>query len=828
MDAPPNRQSRITAEPTRHPRSGSVWLASLWEDIRQAARTLRRQPGFSGVLVVTFALGLALVTLQLSFVNGALLNRLPYPRADQLLRIDGIQRGDIYPLSYRGFLEWRTEQRSFDRLSAYFTERATLSAPGLDARRYRSAALSAELLPVLEVRPMIGRGFGPDDERAGAAPVVLLGEELWTREFGRNREVVGTTVRVNGESATVVGVMPRGFAFPVAQQFWTNLRTPTSTDTLVWLLGRPRPGVSANAAQAEMQGLLKAHAIPGGESPAVRAWLLRDWATDDNFRLSMMLLLGLAMGVLLLAAVNAADLLLLRAIRRIPELALRATLGAGRARLAQLMIAEALVLAVAGATVGWLLAAWAAPLINRQLRANPDMPYWIRLDVDWRIFGLVLLLAAGLGLLCGLIAAWRVSGLRSLVRFREGAQVTAGLAYGRFSRVVVTLQFCLACGLLLITAMFVKAGLQLGDVDFRFDAARTLGATLVLDGSHDLPDRLARVQFGDDLRARLRRLPAVNGVTFSSRHPADQGMGGPVEAEGQPAANWNAAAWAFQETIAPGFFGTLGIRLPAGREFGDLEAQGGGPQVVVVSESLARRLWPGETAIGRRLRDLPPTNKPGQQNPWLTVVGLAPDLPLRGVLNPRLTPGYYVPFGQRMPEQITVLVGVTGDPTLVAKPLRDVLRALAPDVPVDRVQSVQDRVAESLAFFRSIGFLALAFGLGSLFLAATGVHGTVAFTVQRRTREFGVRFALGAVRRDILMLLMRQTSVQLLIGLSGGLALGSALPRVVRAQPRLVSALDPWHAALAVGIVSLTAFLAVWLPTRRAAKMNPVDALRAD
>jgi putative ABC transport system permease protein len=418
--------------------------------------------------------------------------------------------------------------------------------------------------------------------------------------------------------------------------------------------------------------------------------------------------------------------------------------------------------------------------------------------------------------------------LRSLVRFREGAQASPGLAYGRFSRVVVTLQFCLACGLLLVTAMFVKAGLQLGDVDFRFDAARTLGATLVLDGSHDLPDRQARMQFGDDLRARLRTLPAVKGVTFSSRHPADHGMGGPVEAEGRPAARWNSAAWAFQETIAPGFFRALGIPLPAGREFSDLEAQGAGPQVVVVSESLARRLWPGASAIGRRLRDLPPTNKPGQQNPWLTVIGVAPDLPLRGVLNPWLTPGYYVPFGQRMPAQITILVGVNGDPSPVAKPLRDVVRALAPDVPVDRVQSVRDRAAQLVAFFRSIGLLAFAFGLGSLFLAATGVHGTVAFTVRQRAREFGVRFALGAVCRDVLVLVMRQTSVQLLIGVSGGLGLGWAVPRVVRTQPRLVSALEPWHAALAVGVVCLTAFIAVWLPTRRAAKMNPVDALRAE
>jgi hypothetical protein len=286
--------------------------------------------------------------------------------------------------------------------------------------------------------------------------------------------------------------------------------------------------------------------------------------------------------------------------------------------------------------------------------------------------------------------------------------------------------------------------------------------------------------------------------------------------------------WPVQETIAPGFVRTLGIRLPAGREFSDVEAQSAGPQVVVVSESLARRLWPGESAIGRRLRELPPPSKPGQPSPWLTVVGVAPDLPLRGVLNRRLTPGYYVPFGQRMPGQITVLVGVTGDPSLVAKPLRDVLRALAPDVPVEGVQSVRDRAGQLLAFFRSIGLLAFAFGLGSLFLAATGVHGTVAFTVQRRAREFGIRFALGAVRRDILVLLMRQTSVQLLIGLSGGLSLGWVLPRVVRADPRLVSALAPWHAALAVGIVSLTAFVAVWLPTRRAAKMNPAEALRAE
>ena len=289
MDAPPNRCSSMTPEPPRHrealelsavtggsrePRQhwrGVVWLESLRDDVSQAVRALRRQRGFAGVAVVTFALGLALVTLQLSFVNGALLNRLPYPRADQLLRIDALQQGDNYPLSHRAFLEWQTQQRSFGRVGAYHTEQATFSAPGLDARRYRSAALSAALLPVLAVRPMLGRGFGPDDERAGAAPVVLLGEELWTREFGRNREVVGTTVRVNGESATVVGVMPRGFAFPVAQQFWTNLRTPTSVDTLVWLLARPRPGVSAHAAQAEMQGSLKARAIPGGETPGVRS-----------------------------------------------------------------------------------------------------------------------------------------------------------------------------------------------------------------------------------------------------------------------------------------------------------------------------------------------------------------------------------------------------------------------------------------------------------------------------------------------------------------------------------------------------------------------------
>ncbi|HEX4497293.1 MAG TPA: ABC transporter permease [Thermoanaerobaculia bacterium] len=792
--------------------------------LRLGFRRLWKHPAHSGVAVLTLALGIGLTTAMYAIVEGTFLRGLPFAGADRIFRVERVAANGEPGAGFTAsdFRALRDGQASCDAFAAWIGFRLNLGAPGAPAEAVNAGYATAGLLRLTGVQPALGRTFRSEDELPGAPRIVLLSDDLWHQRFGGDPRVVGTTVRISGEPATVIGVMPPHFRFPLNQYLLQPLRLDQAEREgyPLQLVARLREGVSPRQADAELRALGSHLPPPPGVAAGfhVRIVPFVEAYVDQELRSRQWLMLGAILGVLLIACVNVANLLLARAVERTPEMAVRAALGAGRLRVAADLLAESLVLAGCGGIAG-LGVAQGAIALYRRLMGNDIVSFWVDIRLDGRAvlfaLGLTLLAALAAGLLPALHAARSDPG----EILRDQSRGSTGRSLGRFSRLLAVAEIALSCGLLIPTGLTVRSLVQLARLELSFPADRVLTAGVSFDGPAYASEEARRRYFAE-LGRRLSGLPGVRAVAFASVMPLERlvGPATPIVLEAHPGAEGPAARWA---AVSPPYFTVFGLRLLAGRLF-TAEDGAGSPPAALVSRGFAERFFPGRSPLGQRFRTA------GKDHPWHTIVGMVSDLSLGGLDGDPSQPAMYFPWDQKPVWGGALAVRVDGAPGASMAALRRQAVAVDPNVPLANLATLEEVLRAVAEPYTRAGALFGLFGGIALFLAALGLYGVMAFAVERRTREIGVRMALGARAADIRRLVLREGLFQLAIGVGLGLALALGLSRLLAASLFQVRPWDPAVFVLAPAVLVLAGLLACQLPARRAARVDPVESLRAE
>lgn len=812
-------------------------MTHLFRDVRYGLRMLGKNPGLTAAGVLALALGIGLTAAMFSIVNGVLFQSLPFERSDRLVSIlaanpgQNEQRVGIY---FKDFLDWKARQKSFEALAAFDATTVNLSDDEARPERLEGAHMSADTFRILRAKPLLGRTFLPGEDAPGAPPVALLGYGLWKSRYGGDPDVIGRTIRVNGKPSTVVGVMPENFGFPVSQVIWSPLqvdparavRGAESESAFVSVFGRLADGVSLDQATAEMAAIGKAVAV---ESPQTHKGVeltvqpyTREFVGGPVVGM-LYTMLGAVALVLLLACANVASLMMARASRRTRELAIRSAMGAGRRRVLAQILVESLLLALAGAAGGLLLARWGLDLFNTVILANTEgpPPFWFHIALDPRSVLVTLGLTLAAGLLSGLLPALQASRADAADVLKDEGRGSTSLRMGRFTRAVVVLEVALSCALLVCAGLMVKSIVQIQTLDLGFEESGLLTFRVALYEA-DYPELADRTAFWRDLLPRLQAMPGVEAAAAISSLPTNGTIRESYALEGRAYPRPEDQPRALVTSISPGAFDTFQARLLAGRDFGPQDLAGALP-VAIVNRSFAERSWPGQEAVGRRIKV-----GQGEKAVWRTVVGVAPDLQMEG-LESDLTPhGFYLPIAQDCPSRVSVAVRTPGAPEALAAQVRAEVAKLDKDLPIYFVQSMEQAVAQNAFFFNLFGSLFAIFGVCALVLAGVGIYGVVAFSVAQRTQEIGVRMALGAGHRAVLGMILRQGAWQLAGGLGVGLLLAFGLSRSMSSLLFHVEPTDPSTFAGVAVILAGVTLVACLIPARRATRIDPLVAIRYD
>jgi putative ABC transport system permease protein len=799
----------------------------LWQDIRYAAHQLRTNPGFTIAAVLTLALGIGANTAMFSVVNAVLLRPLPYHQPERLvgLSLDG--------LDYVGtFLQFRERAKTLD-VAAYNpagTE-VTLTGSG-EPVQLKGAAVSSNFFAVLGAQASIGRMFLPSEGEAGHAAVVLLSEGLWRSRFGGDRTIVGQQISLDGVSRTIVGVMPPDVRFPtVATQLWIPLAPDPANRVALWstsatLVGRLHPGVTISRASTEVATLtpqmlaLFPWSMPERFGRATDVEPLQQRIVGDVAPM-LFILLGAVAFVLLIACVNVANLLLVRTGARQREIAIRTVLGAQRGRLVRQMLTESMLLALLGGAVGLMLAFLGVRLLRMLLPA--DTPRLAEIAIDGRVLVVTLVVALVTGVIFGLLPALRAGRTDPQSALREGGRGTsAGPGRRRLSRVLVASEVALAVVLVTGAGLLLRSFQHLLRINPGFRTESVVSASVALPRFR-LADDVSKRTFTEELLQRVDALPGVRAAALTTRLPfGGRNYSSVFIIEGRPdpatTGDWPLADVA--TTVSVDYLSTMGIPLLRGRAFSASDREGA-PPVVLISENLARKYWPDEDAVGKRIKG------PGNGG-WWTVVGIVGDVK-HDQLSESSRTAFYRPIGQApMDNAVSVVIRTTADPRSVATSLRGVVSSIDADIPVSEIRTMSDLIAGSLARPRFAMVLLGAFGLLALGLGAIGVYGVLAQTVGDRMREIGLRVALGARPADVLRMVIGQGFGLALTGVAVGLAISAAITRLLAGLLYGVGTTDPVTFAMVPLVLVVVALLASYLPARRAAAVDPMVALRSE
>ncbi len=844
-------------EIARDQRAG-VWLEQLAQDVRFAARSLARTPGLTFAAVLTLALGLTVNATLFSFASELFLRPLPATDPERLVVLVQKLRNFQYalPLSYPDFEDFRQQvekratgtpelAQAFAGLFAYKEEVVHLSRTDSGTERTWVHLASNNYFSVLGVNPFLGRLFLPTEGRVpGADPIIVLTYACWHDRFGADREIVGQKIQLNGLPFTVVGVTPPGF---VGASWGTALSgfVPVTMhpqlapaqggmifsrgDTSCFLVGRLQAAATIAQARAAAN-LMMARLVreyPDHHAPTGMTELLV-WPENRSrpspyvasyMPLAVSALMTLAVLVLLVAAANVANLLYARALGRERELALRGALGASRARLLRQLVGESMLLALAAGAVGTIGALGVLPVLSRLIvPANLAPP--ADTGFDWRMLAYTLLAALAAGLLTGLLPALRATRCGVMPLLKDAAPSLAGKRHP-WRSVLVVGQVATGCVVLICAGLAVRSLHQLAHTALGFRPERLLFASLDLDRQRYSRER--GTKFLADLRARLRELPGVRQASIAEHVPfdTDMSMRGGIRAEGAPVLNGPQFEFTPCQAIDQHYLETTGMTLAEGRDFTEHDGAGS-PRVALISATLARQLWPDGRAVGRRLVI--------QQQPPIEVVGVLGAARFWNLTSPSQR-YVFQPLAQEYHGRVRVIVRTEGDPAALASTVKEIVHELDPDLPLFGVQTMEDQMARSpsaLMPLRIGAILAGGQGVIALLLAALGVFGLVSFSVTRRTREIGIRMALGAGVGEVIRLVTRDGLRLVLIGLGCGLVASAALTRVLASLLYGISPTDPAVFAGVAALVVAISLLACWLPARRATKVNPVEALRAE
>ncbi|MFE8599359.1 ABC transporter permease [Archangium violaceum] len=805
-------------------------MDTLSQDFWLALRKLRKSPGFTLIAVLTLALGMGANSAIFSVVDTVLLRPLPMPEAERLVHVYSVLRGRNGDTSVLDFRDMREKSRSFKELAAADSTDLSLTGAGGEPERLQGTTVSAEFFQVLGTSPLVGRTFLPGENAPGHSRVVVLGHALWQRRFGGDPAVLGRSVEVDGIPYTVVGVMRPGFDFPSRSQLWIpvtwegDLIAPFNRGAH-WLevYGRLAPGVTVEQAQAELVALareLEAQ-YPQTNTGCGAAVVALQKDLVGEVEPALLLLLGAVGLVLLIACANLSNLLLARAVSREGEISVRLALGATPGRIVRQLLVESLVLALIGGAAGLLVASWSLDVL---VALGPrDIPRLEQVTIN----GKVLVFSAGLSLftalLFGLFPALQAARAELGHSLREVGRNSTGVRH-RARNVLVVSETALAVVLLVAAGLLLKSFMRLQQVDPGFRSEHVLTMDLSLPEREAYASSASREDFYDSLLERVRSLPGVQAVAATYHLPlAGRNMSTSMWDMSRPKPTPELWQYAQVRIITPGFFEVLRIPLKRGRL---LTSQDGeqGQWSVVISEEAARRYWPGEDPLGRTVRlgmNFGNGDMGGQ------VVGVVGNVRHQGIAKEPL-PEVYVLHPQGSTNDMSLVVRTAGEPLSLAPSVRAEVRALDKHLPVAHVRTLENILGDAVAQPRFLMVLVGTFAGLALVLAAMGLYGVVAFAVSQRTRELGIRMALGADARSVLRLVIGQYLQLTAMGVALGLVLAFVASRLLAGLLYSVQAADPWaYAGVTVLLVGV-ALVASFLPAYRATRIDPVIALRHD
>jgi putative ABC transport system permease protein len=807
-------------------------MHGLWQDLSYGVRILLRKPGFTVIAILALALGVGATSAVFSIVNGVLLHSLAIEEPERVLMLWENNLARNHPeveVSYPNYLSWREQNKVFEEVAALPSVNfdMTLTGGGGEPQQVEATTVSANFFSLLRTRAALGRTFAPEDEKAGSPPVVLISNGLWKRRFGFDPQVLGQQLTVEGESATIIGVMPADFDFPKGVELWAPLTpapggwTEQRSFRVLRAMGRLKAGVTPEQAQAEMDALA---ARLGEEFPKENKGygvtiipLVK--SIFGNARPALYILLGAVFLVLLIACVNVANLLLARGATRQKEIALRLALGASRGRLVRQLLTESLLLAIVGGGLGLLVAAFGVEYLVRL--APQDIPRIGSVSVNAQVVAFAFAVSFLTAILFGLAPALSASRPDLNEALKEGgSRIQGGARSKRLRKWLVVSEVAFAVVLMVGAGLLVRSFNNLQRIDPGFNPDHIFTARVALVQSR-YPEEAKQKAFFAALLERVRALPGVESAAVVLMRPLSGTVGWdpPFAIEGQSPEEQTANPYANYEAISPGYFRTMGIGLLRGRDFTD-EDRGDGALVCIVNELMAEKYWPGQDPVGKRLR----FGKANSNAPWLTVVGVAGDVRYREW--DAVRPDIYVPFLQNSEYRTDFVVRTKTDPLSLSESFRREVYALDKDQAVAGVTTMDKLVSDALARPRFNTMLLGLFAALALVLSALGVYGVMAYTVSQQTHEIGIRMALGAQGRDVLRMVLSQGLKLILIGVAIGVAASFALTRLMTSLLYGVSNLDPLTFVAVAALLSGVALLACYLPARRATKVDPMEALR--
>jgi predicted permease len=808
-------------------------MGTLLQDLRYAARMLLKKPGLTLIAVITLALGIGANTAIFSVVNAVLLRPLPFPESEQLVRVGGINLktgkgpGTFSPPD---FYDWRERSRNvFESLAAYDSWSPSLTGQG-EPERITAARVSANFFDVLKVRPQLGRAFLPQEETRGLHLSVVLSHRLWQRRFGADRAIQGKTITLNGDSYTVVGVMPPDFEMPRIGGIGfeePELWSPFAPDLSQWgrsgrsvdaAIGRLKTGTALPEAQAEMSGIGRAlqQQYPDSNLNAgVGVVSLREQLVS-GVRTPLLIFLVAVGFVLLIVCANVANLQLARSAARQKEMAIRASLGASRLRIIRQLLTESLLLSFLGAGFGLLLSLWATDFLVAL--GSDSIPHLGKIGIDSRVLLFTILISALAGILFGLAPALYASRLDLNEALKEGGGKGAGGASrSRLRGALVVSEIALSLLLLTGAGLLIKSFLRLQEVNPGFNPRQVLTMYVFLPGAKYSEDS-QQAAFFDKTLERIQTVPGVEAVGVTSNLPISGNFDRTgFYVEDRPAASSQDVPDVDRYMINGDYFQAMGVALRDGRTFAAQDSADSSP-VAIINETTARRYWPGESAIGKRVRTDP-------ESPWRTIVGVVGDVrhyDLETAANMQL----YLPYKQVPSQMMTFIVRSLSDPARQAAAVRNAIWAVDKDQPVYNIKTMEQLVAASVAQRRFTMMLLGSFAVIAMFLAMVGIYGVMSYTVMQRTHEIGIRMALGAQGQDVLKLIMGQGMTLALFGVGLGLIGAVATTRIISSLLFGVTATDPLTFACVAVALCAAALLACYIPARRALSVDPMTALR--
>ncbi|MGB7921783.1 MAG: ABC transporter permease [Pyrinomonadaceae bacterium] len=811
-------------------------IETLWQDVRYGMRMLLKRPGFTLVAVLALALGIGANSAIFSVVNAVLLRPLPFDDPERLVVVwekRPRQNRDAVPASPADFVDWQKQNQVFERMAAHMPRAFNLTGAG-EPEQIVGQLVTADFFSVLGVKAAEGRTLLAEVDRPGGERAVVISHALWQRRFGGDRSLVGKSIRLDDEGVTVVGVMPPAFQYPEGDsEMWVASRAvvpeaslpgnpdPLTIRSLHYLnvIARLKQGVTREQAQAEMEtisGRLEQQYPNENTGHTSRVVSLHEQLVGD-VRPALLVLLGAVGFVLLIACANVANLLLARATARQKEMSIRTALGAGRLRLVRQLLTESTLLSLMGGAVGLMLALWGVDLL---VALSPeDLPRLKEISLDGRVVGFTLSVSVLTGMIFGLAPALQASKQDLSGALKESARgASSGIGRRRTRNLLVIAEVALALVLLVGAGLMVRSFWRLQQADPGFNPQNVVSMELSLPSSKYAKEE-QMADFYKKVIGRIETLPGIESVGATWMLPlSGQDAGSGFEIEGRPPSAPGEGQRSTFSSVTPRYFRTMGIPLIKGRDFNDQDTATT-PGAVIINETFARRYFPGEDPLGKRMR------RGGENKPWLTVVGIVGDVKhLSLAAEPRTE--FYLSSLQSPQSFMNVVVRTASDPVNLMAAIRQEVWAVDRDQPVANVETMRQLVANSVASARFNTLLLGVFASVAMILAAVGIYGIMAYSVIQRTHEIGIRMALGAGRRDILRMVVGQGMTLAVVGVAIGLLASFALTRVMSSLLYGVTATDPLtFAGVALALV-VVALLACYIPARRATKVDPMVALR--